>query len=243
MRWLRKNKGYDKYNLSEVIFEIQKGNTSERNRLIKESTPFILKTVSKVCKRYIGIEDDEFSVGIMAFNEAIDKFDYTKGKTFLSFASMVISNKVIDFIRVQAKHTQHSSLDTMSEDGTVEYNKLEADTSMQVYMEQEVSTARKDEIEEYQSKLNCFGMSLDELSNISPKHYDTRKNAVSIAQTLISDEEMKNSLMAKKKLPMSALVSKVEFSHKTVERHRKYIIAIVLLLDSDYKYLQEYLKI
>lgn len=61
----------------------------------------------RVCKRYIDQEqDDEFSIGLIAFNEAIDSFHEGKGSSFFTFARLVISRKVIDYIRQQKHHRQ-----------------------------------------------------------------------------------------------------------------------------------------
>ena len=49
------------------------------NELIDSYKPFIAKTVSSVCKRYIHESDDEFSIGLIAFNEAIQKYIPKKG--------------------------------------------------------------------------------------------------------------------------------------------------------------------
>ncbi|ATA59272.1 RNA polymerase sigma factor SigI [Geobacillus stearothermophilus] len=55
-----------------------------RNELIEQYKPFIAKTASSVCKRFIREEDDEASIGLIAFNEAIEKYAPHKGGSFLS---------------------------------------------------------------------------------------------------------------------------------------------------------------
>lgn len=75
--------------------------------MIEDYQPFIATSVSRVCKRYIDQEqDDEFSIGLIAFNEAIDSFHEGKGSSFFTFARLVISRKVIDYIRQQKHHRQ-----------------------------------------------------------------------------------------------------------------------------------------
>jgi RNA polymerase sigma factor len=48
-------------------------------------------------------------------------------------------------------------------------------------------------------------------------------------------------LQERKALPLKALEKSVETSRKTLERHRKYIIAAALMLMGDYDYLAEYI--
>lgn len=56
--------------------------------------PLIIKTVSSITGRYVSVKnDDEFSIALMAFKEAVDKYDENKG-IFSSFAKLVISSRV-----------------------------------------------------------------------------------------------------------------------------------------------------
>ena len=48
--------------------------------------------------------------------------------------------------------------------------------------------------------------------------------------------------MKTKQLPLKEIEALVEVSRKTLERHRKYMIAVVLLLNSDFVYIKEYVK-
>jgi len=49
-------------------------------------------------------------------------------------------------------------------------------------------------------------------------------------------------LFQKKKLPLKRLEEKVNVSRKTIERNRIYIVAMVLILSGDYRFLGDYLK-
>ncbi|MCY7801218.1 RNA polymerase subunit sigma, partial [Bacillus haynesii] len=69
--------GKKKQTLEESVISIQKGNQQLQNELIDQYKPFVAKTVSSVCKRYIDEKDDEFSIGLIAFNEAIEKYSLT----------------------------------------------------------------------------------------------------------------------------------------------------------------------
>ncbi len=46
--------------------------------------------------------DEELSIALMAFNEAIDGYDTSKG-SFLSFAKLVINRRLIDYLRKKTK--------------------------------------------------------------------------------------------------------------------------------------------
>lgn len=65
--------------LEERVKLIQEGNQHERNQLIKEYIPFIQKHISQQLGKYIDTKNsDLYSIGLMAFNEAIDKYNEKK---------------------------------------------------------------------------------------------------------------------------------------------------------------------
>jgi RNA polymerase sigma factor len=238
--FLTKNK---KRTLEESVRLVQQGDDSLLNEIIEDYKPFIAKNVSSVCKRYIYETDDEFSIGLIAFNEAIDKYSSEKGSSLLSFAEVIIKRRVIDYIRKQTKY-QHVSIDlTYSSNeeesaGMVIVNEL----SLEEYKKKSDEEVRKDEIIQFQTLLTSFDLSFNDLVQNSPKHADARENAIKVAKLLVENRELRDSLYEKKRLPIKQLEKMVNVSRKTIERNRKYIIAIALILSNDYVYLNDYLK-
>jgi RNA polymerase sigma factor len=232
-----------KKSLEETVALIQKGDTKLQNELIQSYKPFIAKTVSAVCKRYIHESDDEFSIGLIAFNEAIQKYTPEKGNSLLSFAEVLVKRRVIDYIRKQ-KNNQNLSLfiGSESEDEDTPRASIEDDLSIEDYKKKHDEQLRKEEIIQFQQVLKDFGLSFQDLVEHSPKHADARKNAMIVAKTLVEDEELKQLLLEKKRLPIKHLEKKVQVSRKTIERNRKYIIAISIILLGDYLYLKDYIK-
>jgi len=69
-----------------IINKIKAGDKLLREEFINSYTPYIIRTVSNLTGKYVDVENsDEFSVGLAAFNEAIDSFD--EGKTCFSLNS------------------------------------------------------------------------------------------------------------------------------------------------------------
>jgi RNA polymerase sigma factor len=238
--FLTKNK---KRTLEESILLIQQGDRLLLNEIIDSYKPFIAKNVSSVCKRYIYESDDEFSIGLIAFNEAIEKYSPERGSSLISFAEVIIKRRVIDYIRKQTKN-QHVSIDltySSFEDesaGMVIVNEL----SLEEYKKKSDEELRRDEIIRFQALLTSFDLSFSDLVENSPKHADARANAIIVAKLLVDDKELKSFLIEKKRLPIKQLEKKVNVSRKTIERNRKYIIAIALILSNDYVYLNDYLR-
>lgn len=58
----------------------QAGDEGARNQLIDDFTPFILKVASQAAGRYLNLgQDEEISVALLAFNEAISAYNEKKG--------------------------------------------------------------------------------------------------------------------------------------------------------------------
>lgn len=231
----------------QMVLEAQRGNGVVREHLIKSYTPFILKTTSKVSGKYVRLgEDDEVSIGLMAFNEAIDCFDTSKKNSFLSFAETVIKRRLIDHFRKESafgkKFVPLSSFEQEDEEnneGTYYY--LESKQSVEAFRQDTAATERKEEIILFTQRLSEFGITFQELVEVSPKHEDARIRAMEVAGIIAADPEMRAHLSAKKELPLKTLEKKVGMSRKTLERQRKYIIAITLILIHEFDYLRQYI--
>ncbi|MBM7571614.1 RNA polymerase sigma factor [Aquibacillus albus] len=228
--------------LEEQVERVQQGDEELQNYLLKTYQPFIAKAVSEVCKRYISsTRDDEFSVGLFAFNEAMISYQRGKGSSFLSFARLVIKRKVIDFIRKEKNKPTTSSLDDYYDDEKME-NPAEISVSKAMYEQETDEWYRREEIFELGKKLKEYKLSFEELTQISPKHSDARESAIRAARVLCENEKLKEYVIRKKKIPIKQLVKFVDVSKKTLERNRKYILAIFIILTEDYIYLKDYLK-
>ena len=232
-----------KQNLSEIVLLIQNGDLELRNELLKQYKPFIKRSVSSVCRRYIRDTDDEFSIGLIAFNDAIDKFSPDKGNALLPFADTMIRRRVIDYIRSQSRKMNELTLDTqiVSADEYIQ-NPLDIEKSIENHRKQLDSTTIKDEIIQYTELLSTFHITFDQLVKHTPKHMDARNNAIKIAEMVANEPIMMTYLINKKKLPIKMLEDKVSVSRKTIERNRIYIISMVLILTGDYLFLKNYLK-
>nr|WP_231734742.1 RNA polymerase sigma factor SigI [Bacillus sp. FJAT-29937] len=232
-----------KKTMEETVYLIQQGDTILQNELIHSYKPFIAKTVSSVCKRYIHDSDDEFSIGLIAFNEAIQKYSPEKGSSLISFSEVLIKRRVIDYIRTQSKHQVLKldySANEREEDQTG--NTIENELSLNDYKRKTDEELRREEILQFNEVLNQFELSFNDLLQQSPKHADARKNAMMVAQLIAEHSELKQMLLEKKRLPIKQLENYVSISRKTIERNRKYIIAMSLILIGDYVYLRDYIK-
>lgn len=240
----RRKRSHDLAELMDLLEKSQAGDVLARENLIRKYRPFLLRVSSQVSRRYIDASaDDEFSIALLAFNEAIDGFDLSKS-SFLSFAETVIRRRLIDYFRsqnAQAKGVPWTDFDVVDEEDNVT-NYAEITSSVQAYELEEEQSLRRQEIEEYAGALENYGITFSELVKVSPKHRDARASGIEVAQVIVSEEQLLSYVREKHALPLKLLEERVSVSRKTLERQRKYILAMVVLLEGEYRMLHEYLR-
>lgn len=238
---LKKEDSYKK-----LLERAQNGDTEARDLLIQRYTPFVLRVISRRSGRYFQVgEDDEVSVGLMAFDEAITTFNSSRGANFFTFAETAIKRRLIDHYRRETRNHKVIPISALEQDdegaqGTIA--RLTARQAIAEFQAKGEAQERKDEILAYAGILREFGITFSELVEISPKHDDARKRAVEAAYLVSESDELKNYLLTKKELPLKVLTELVKVSRKTLERQRKYIIAVALVLVYDFAHLREYVK-
>ncbi|MCL6632317.1 MAG: RNA polymerase sigma factor SigI [Alicyclobacillus herbarius] len=242
---IRRKTSQDPERLYPLLKLAQSGDKQARNDLIEAYVPFVLRIASQTSRRYIDPDkDDEFSIALMGLNEAIDRFDPAKKVNFLGFAETVIRRRLIDYFRSQRLHGRTvpwTDFDVVDEGDNV-INYVEVRTSLDAHERRQEEERRRQEIEEYAKRLHEFGLSFQELVDISPKHADARQSAIEVARLVVEDEEMRRYVMERRALPLKLLQERVSVSRKTLERQRKYILAVILLLSGDYGTLQDYIS-
>lgn len=225
-----------KQTLEQRVKTIQDGYEEDKNNLIEEYIPFIKKVISNQVGTYVEVENhDFFSVGLMAFNEAIEKYNETKGN-FLTFASIVIKSRLIDQLRKESRKSNEILVSYMQdEDEACTENILAVDS-----FESKIEV--KLDFSSLVHNMKDFGVSLEDLVNEAPKHEDTRKMAIKIGKHVFENKKLCQKLLRTKNLPTSDIMQDLKISKKVIQRSRKFIIAIVLILESDLDTLKKYIS-
>ena len=105
------------------------------------------RQASNCCRKYLVLgRDDEASIAMIAFNEAIDSFDSTGGASFLSFAEIVVKRRMVDYFRRQSKKSEEIPISAFesdeNEDGILQ--KIESKEAHTVLQIQEETEQRRD---------------------------------------------------------------------------------------------------
>lgn len=241
----RKKKSEAQNQLESLLTQAQTGDESARHELLESYAPFVLKIASQATRRYIDrAKDDEYSIALLALNEAIDRFDTERKTNFLGFAETIIRRRLIDYFRTQkaqSKAVPWTEFDvTDDEDNVINY--VEVRTSLEKHEQAKEQAERQQEIAEFARHLTAFGLTFTELVDLSPKHADARANAFEVARVVVADDELRQYVMERKSLPLKILEDRVGVSRKTMERQRKYILAVVILLNGDFHHLQSFIS-
>lgn len=224
-----REKEYDS-SIDEEIIKIKAGDNELRNSFIESYRNFILSAASRVKGTYIDVKnDDEYSISLMAFNKAIDIYSKEKG-SFFNFAQLLIKRSLIDYYRKSSKLIEDKIDFPENKEAEREFNK----SCDAFILRQEIGILK--------ALLKEYGIDFQELSRVSPKHKDTRRNILKLCKSIYEDSKLLNEIIEKKMLPIIKIMEISDFSRKTLEKHRKYIISNVLLLSSDLDYIKEYIK-
>ncbi|MDQ2088056.1 RNA polymerase sigma-I factor [Herbivorax sp. ANBcel31] len=233
------NKSKDKKDLeSEIVAKIKKGNDKLRNKFIDDYKPFIVKCIYKNTGKFVEVENsEEYSIGLMAFNEAIDCFDKKRG-SFINFAAHVIKRRLINYKLSNKKNNLIYTFTHLESKKTNIENNYSDGESENLLRKFEV----KDEIDDFKKKLSEFEITLYDLVKKSPKHKDAISSCIKIARILAENDILYNKLVKRKKLPMLELLKFVNVSKRTIERNRKFIIASCIIIKSDLEVVKGYLE-
>lgn len=195
--------------------------------------PFIIKSISEVTGRYVSCEnDEELSVGLLGFHEAIERYDNEKGH-FLSYAKLVIGSRIKNYLKSENKH-QHSSLDDLLDKGV--------DIKDEYFEPKEDNSLLLEQINKLKTEIGSFGFTFEDLVNEAPKQQATRKNAIMLAEQISVEEEFTSFMYLKKRLPITRIVAKFSVTEKVIKRSKKFIISVVIIIDKNLNALKNWIR-
>ncbi len=211
-------------NLKSFIEGMRQGDNESRNDFIDENKTFILKVVSTALKKStLPQNSKEFEIGLASFNYAIDTYDFNSDDDFLSYAEKVIKNSIYDYIKLSGNNLQNSAAKIENE---------------YLYRDSE----NKNEICDFKLKLWKLDITLDSLVEVTPNDNESIITSISIARRLLSNRDICNKILSKAGIPYDQLDKDTRNNKKFIEKHKAYIIALMLILSSDMGILKSYLK-
>lgn len=212
-------------------------------KLVLQQERAMLRYASKVTGKYVSKSDDEWSIVLLAFTQAIENYDLKKGN-FISFYRLLIKRRLIDYYRSQGKYRPELSVDPILFDTEPE----EDDENISIRVAVSNQVAKQDgedlklEIEVANQVFSNYGFSFFDLTKCSPHANKTKISCAKAVNFMIQNPLLIEELHTTKQLPLKIIETNTKVPRKTLERHRKYIIATIELLSGEYPNLAEYLQ-
>ena len=175
-------------------------------RFIEAHEAFVLRCASRYAGFAVTRSDDEYSVALLAFYEAIKGYDPASGP-FGAYASLVIGRRLADHYRSQHRFDAETPLAPQTFDGTVD--RESADAAMQQAVAEQMSEAKpvsaQDEIEAANTVFEKYGFAFYDLAASSPKSDKTRRSCAAAVGTLLHLPVLFASMQSAHSLPIKAL--------------------------------------
>lgn len=232
-----------KLDANQILREVSEARQDPKacDRMIDKYMPFIRSETAKFLKRNPTPDDDELSIAMFAFYEAIRKYSRLKG-AFLKFAALQIRSRLIDYYRKEKRNQGHVSLDAPlgSEDDTLSLIDTVQDESRPIE-QLEIREATQQEIAHLTAQMEEFGVALTDVADNSPQQQRTLaacQKAVHYART---HEEILEEFLRTKRVPLTKLAEGAGVEKKTLERHRRYLVAVLLVCTNGYEIMREHI--
>lgn len=225
----------------EERIEAAKHDPSEMEALIQDYEPFIKATISKTLKKYIQSDDENLTIGMMGFHEAVENYDMAKG-SFLPYAQIVIRNRVIDEVRRENNQTKNIELARYTEEDVSSVQLIYDDKAVEVFENRKIEDRRKDDMVLYMQVLKEWDMTMDDLLKASPKKKSLLTLFQSIGRKLGEDADMMTHMRQTRRLPAQYILEHFKIDRKRLDRGRKYIIAVAELWAGDFESLQSFIN-
>ena len=220
-----------------------KADPEAADALIRQYIGFIRSETVKFT--HAALEDgheDELSIAMLAFYEAILAYEKSRG-AFLLYAARAIRNRLIDHYRTEKRHGNVLSLHAPVGSETDGRELLETIPDTVDHIEAyEVLTASQKEIREFAETLSRFGLTFSDVADNCPRQARTFAACRRVLDFARTRPDLLKRVEEAGKLPISELSAGSGTDKKVLERHRKYLVAILLAFTNGYEIIRGHLS-
>ena len=221
-----------------------KHSADEMERLIEDFHPFLHARVAKYSQNHdVTRREELFSTAILAFYESIQSYSMEKGH-FFPFANLVISKRMMDHLRKSYKHEEKTIPLEGDEDerGSSAQSVAIENISMRLYETQRRQELLATEIEQFKAELGTWRITMEALSQHSPKHKALRDTYREIVYRISREPDIMQTIQLKRYFPVKAISNITGIPPKNLERARTFLLALIILKNGDYDLLSEYVE-
>ena len=211
------------------------------DEFIRQYMPFIRsETVKFIQDAPENGHEDELSIAMLAFYEAMLSYESNRG-AFLPYGARAIRNRLIDHYRREKRHKGVLSLHLPVEDEeerTLLDTLPDGQNPVEDYLHR---SASQQEIREFGEKLGSFGLSFSDVADNCPQQERTLSACRRALDYARANPHLLRQVELTGRLPMKELSLGAGVEKKTLERHRKYLVAILLAFTNGYEIIRGHL--
>ena len=223
-------KGGEDVTLEDEV-QLAQQDAAARERLIEQNMDFIRRCASRAAGRFVDSHDDACSEAMIAFNDAVSAYRSERG-AFYPFAARSIYNRVTDLLRRESRSAVCVPFSAMPSQ--------EENTPFEIEDPKQAFSDAAFEIAAAKQELNALGVDFFDLPKVSPKAEKTKAACMQVIGYLLHEPLLLQAVHKTACLPGKTLMQELGVSSKVLERHRKYILAGLVILGGDYPTLQGY---
>lgn len=233
--------------LSPLLVEQIAEAKTDKNRmgsLVSAYMPFIKKCVSLVF--FKNEERSEYvAEAMLGFLQSVNTYRRESG-AFIPYSQTVIRNRLLNAAAKEAR-VQKFSLPLFSkkpspdDDSASEHSRGEIEVAQRAY---ELTVERENlrhEIAEINAEFSAWDFDITDLVRYRPKQERSRLVCQKIAGAALADSALLAEMKETRKLPVKKLAALSGEAEKAVEKYRRYIIALILIMSGEYPYIQTFL--
>lgn len=230
------------HEIVEQVYAAKK-DTRAADALVRQYLPFIKSETAKFLRRIpVEGQDDELGIAMFAFHEAAMAYSRGKG-AFLKLASTAIRNRLIDYQRKEQRHAEVVSLDqTVDGDGESRTLLEQIDTSYDEIAHRQNVSATREELMKFAQELSEYSLTLADIAENCPKQERTLAACQRVLAYARQNPVLLEQFTSTGRLPMASLSAGSGVERKTMERHRKYLAALLLAFTNGFEIIRGHLR-
>ena len=218
------------------------GDPDKKEQFLQKEQQHILRLTRRILGKNVSMSDDEWSIALMAVNEALGRYSLEKGN-FWNYAAVVIQSRTYDYYRSASKTSGELLVRPDAFSGSSDEESEDQGLAQEIAQKTAVVVDRglADEIEALSEELGGFEIDFFSLAEYAPKSEKTKKSCRDVLKAFFQPPPLTEELKRTGNFPVKQLLSRLWVSRKLLDRHRKYLIAAAVILAGDYPGLSEYL--
>lgn len=205
--------------------------------LIADYQPFIRQEAQKVAVAGLELED-RLSIAALVFMQCVRQYSPERGG-FIGYAATCIRNRLLDEGRKGSR--QAAVIPLFQDDAAGEVSPAEQAYVMEAYDRGQERQSLADEMDALSEALGGHGLSLSMLETVCPRQKRSRTQCAQLAHAVAADALLRDAFGRTGRLPQAELAVRFRISPKTIEKHRRYIVALVVILLGDYPGIRSFL--